>query len=83
MKLTGKTSLCRACGRVFVTTSQFDAHRAGKHGVDRHCLPVETIPGWRQNKHGRWTRNPPRLPLRVDLDSTISRTPWGTQGVAP
>lgn len=41
--LRGKRSLCRACGEYFSTTSNFDRHRKGVHGVDRHCVSPETL----------------------------------------
>lgn len=40
--LRGKRSLCRACGECFSTTSNFDRHRKGVHGVDRHCVSPDS-----------------------------------------
>lgn len=34
---------CPSCKEVFSTTSNFDKHRKGKHGVDRHCVDPEMV----------------------------------------
>jgi len=42
-KLTGKRCLCRGCDKVFSTVANFDRHRVGKHGIDRHCAEPEAV----------------------------------------
>jgi hypothetical protein len=46
--------LCRACGEVFSTVSNFDKHRRGM-GADRHCVDPTTV-GLRitGQDHGGW-----------------------------
>lgn len=65
MKLTGTRCQCTACGRYFSTAKNFDRHRTGEYRpgarlFGRSCKPVETLPGWRQDKRGAWTRDRPR-----------------------
>lgn len=43
MKLTGKRAQCTACGEVFSTDSNFEKHRKGRHGIDRHCVHPSTV----------------------------------------
>lgn len=43
MKLTGNRCRCPRCGSYFSTVSNFDRHRKGKHGVDRHCVEPATV----------------------------------------
>ena len=64
MILRGKVSLCRACGKVFTTTSTFDKHRVGKYdltapGYGRRCLTTAELEaaGWAVNARGRWFRS--------------------------
>lgn len=64
MKLRGKVSLCRECGKVFTTTSTFDRHRTGKYdinapGYGRRCLTDAELSeaGFAQNDKGRWYRS--------------------------
>ena len=59
MKLTGDKSLCRACGCVFSTTSNFDKHRVGRHGVDRKCAEPSTV-GLIYNEKRECWMGPPR-----------------------
>ncbi len=47
-KLTGQRCLCRACGLVFTTTRNFDAHRTGTHdvhapGYGRRCRSLAEL----------------------------------------
>ena len=49
------------CCRTFTSDSSFDAHRIGRHGVDRGCLDVSADDKWRCAPRG-WTNNPP-MPL--------------------
>jgi hypothetical protein len=42
-KLTGNRCQCPACFEYFSTTSNFDKHRKGKHGKDRHCVNPESV----------------------------------------
>lgn len=42
---------CSGCCRTFVGLGAFDAHRVGKHGVDRRCEIGEKH--W-QDKKGYW-----------------------------
>ena len=58
IKLTGKRCLCNACGEVFSTESNFNKHRRGQHGVDRHCLEP-SLCGLQRNPAGIW-KLPPR-----------------------
>jgi hypothetical protein len=81
--LRGKVSLCRACGKVFTTTSTFDKHRVGKYSLTapaygRRCLTGAELKaaGWQINARGRWSRR--RMPLEwvaVIQDSTITTDP--------
>jgi hypothetical protein len=42
MKLTGRRNQCQACKQYFNSTTAFDAHRTGDHGVNRRCrTPAE------------------------------------------
>jgi hypothetical protein len=38
MKLTGDRNQCQGCKEYFNSTHAFDKHRAGEHGINRHCL---------------------------------------------
>ena len=40
---TGKRCYCNSCGEYFSTTSNFDRHRKGDHGIDRHCVSPDSI----------------------------------------
>lgn len=42
-KLTGNRCQCPNCGEYFSTVSNFDKHRKGKHGVDRHCVDPASV----------------------------------------
>ena len=80
MKLRGKVSLCRSCGKVFTTTSTFDKHRTGKY-PDRRCLTTEELDaaGWGLNQHGRWKRsylvNPRAYVIRHATNGEGAATP--------
>lgn len=41
--LKGKRCMCPTCGEFFSSITMFDKHRAGEHGVDRHCLDPQTL----------------------------------------
>lgn len=55
-RLTGSRCECRACHQRFNSTSAFDLHRAGTHGIDRHCRePSEMLAiGMSVNDQGFW-----------------------------
>lgn len=55
-KLTGHRCECACCHQRFNSLSAFDLHRAGLHGIDRHCRePGEMIAiGMSQNDAGFW-----------------------------
>lgn len=42
-ELKGKRCKCPSCSEVFTTTANFDRHRKGKHGIDRHCVNPEQV----------------------------------------
>lgn len=42
-KLTGKRCQCPECGEVFSTESNFNKHRKGSYGIDRHCVDPESV----------------------------------------
>lgn len=42
-KLVGKRCQCPACKEIFSTESNFDKHRRGEHGMNRHCVPPESV----------------------------------------
>lgn len=41
--LVGKRCQCPTCKEIFSTEANFDKHRKGQHGVDRHCVDPETV----------------------------------------
>lgn len=41
--VTGNKTGCPTCGEVFSTENNFDRHRKGDHGVDRHCVDPSTV----------------------------------------
>ena len=55
-RLTGTRCECGACHQRFNSTSAFDLHRAGAHGIDRHCRePSEMFAlGMSINERGFW-----------------------------
>jgi len=55
-KLTGHRCECAGCHQRFNSLSAFDLHRAGLHGIDRHCRePGEMIAiGMSRNDAGFW-----------------------------
>lgn len=55
-RLTGSRCRCAACLQFFNSTSAFDLHRTGTHGVDRHCRePSEMLAlGMSVNDLGFW-----------------------------
>lgn len=56
MPLRGNHCECCACHQRFNSVTAFDLHRAGVHGVDRHCRePGEMLAiGMRLNLQGFW-----------------------------
>jgi hypothetical protein len=44
---------CTVCHESFSTTRNGDAHRKGRHGFERHCLPPESV-GLVRNVRGVW-----------------------------
>lgn len=57
MKLTGEKAQCPACGEVFSRVSNFDKHRKGSHGIDRHCVDPATV-GLVLSEKGLWKGKP-------------------------
>ena len=49
---------CPTCGEVFSTTANFDKHRKGTHGVDRHCVNPESVGLVQGGRHGYWMGEP-------------------------
>lgn len=41
--LVGKRCQCPTCKEVFSTEANFNKHRKGEHGVNRHCVNPETV----------------------------------------
>lgn len=41
--LTGNRCQCPTCGEVFSTENNFNKHRKGKYGKDRHCVSPEKV----------------------------------------
>lgn len=58
--LRGDRNQCTGCDEVFNSTSAFEKHRTGKHGVDRRCRsPEEMLAiGMAQGSHGYWVGSP-------------------------
>jgi len=56
MKLTGSKNQCGGCNKYFNSNTAFDAHRVGKHGVDRRCMTEEEMSskGMFRNTYGFW-----------------------------
>jgi len=69
MKLTGRRNQCQGCKQYFNSTTAFDLHRTGKHGVNRRCRTPEEMRdiGMLINSAGFWITE-----KRNDLDD---RTP--------
>ena len=38
-----RKTLCSACGKYFSSTTEFDAHRVGRFGIDRRCATTEEM----------------------------------------
>jgi hypothetical protein len=57
-KHTGGVSQCGACGLIFKSVHAFDAHRVGKHGVNRRCMTVTELraSGMEPNQRGQWRK---------------------------
>ena len=60
MKLSGDKNQCQGCKTYFNSTTAFDKHRTGQHGIDRHCLlePDMLAKGMAKNKAGFWIGSP-------------------------
>jgi len=41
--LTGKRCQCPSCHEYFSVAANFDKHRRGEHGADRHCVNPESV----------------------------------------
>ena len=56
MRLTGNRNQCQGCKQYFNSTTAFDKHRTGEHGVDRRCMTPEemTAIGMLVNHAGFW-----------------------------
>lgn len=56
MKLTGDRNQCQGCKQFFNSMFAFDKHRAGEHGRNRCCLPVDEMQkkGMCKNAAGFW-----------------------------
>lgn len=56
MRLTGDRNQCQGCKQFFNSTFAFDKHRAGEHGRNRCCLPVDEMQkkGMCRNAAGFW-----------------------------
>lgn len=56
MRLTGDRNQCQGCKEFFNSTTAFDKHRTGQHGVDRRCLaePEMLAKGMAKNSAGFW-----------------------------
>ena len=56
MRLTGNRNQCQGCKQYFNSTTAFDKHRTGEHGVDRRCMTPEemTALGMLVNHAGFW-----------------------------
>lgn len=56
MKLTGSRNQCQGCKQYFNSTTAFDMHRTGEHGVNRRCRTPEemTALGMLINHAGFW-----------------------------
>jgi len=54
--LSGGRCKCGGCGQRFNSVSAFDFHRAGVHGLDRHCRQPSAMRaiGMRVNDLGFW-----------------------------
>lgn len=42
-RLVGKRCQCPVCFEVFSTEANYNKHRKGSHGVDRHCVDPESV----------------------------------------
>ena len=40
---TGNQARCTVCGELFSTDANFDRHRKGEHGVNRHCVDPASV----------------------------------------
>jgi uncharacterized C2H2 Zn-finger protein len=65
VRLTGDRNECPGCGELFNSTSAFDRHRLGKHGIKegperRRCMSIEEIVarGMSKNAAGFWITEP-------------------------
>jgi len=42
-KLDGRRCMCPVCKEFFSTVNNFDRHRKGTHGKDRHCVDPASL----------------------------------------
>jgi hypothetical protein len=56
MRLTGSRNQCQGCKQYFNSTTAFDMHRTGEHGVNRRCRTTDemTALGMLVNHAGFW-----------------------------
>lgn len=75
--LTGNDCKCTVCNRIFSTERNFDRHRQGTIGTDRHCVDPSTV-GLVLNYRGRWAEPGPAKspfpPQRVGQTATGAPT---------
>ena len=57
MKLGGSRNQCGGCKQYFNSVPAFEKHRAGKYGVDRHCLNDDEMRAKKMEKNAAnfWT----------------------------
>lgn len=60
MRLTGDRNQCQGCKAFFNSTTAFDKHRTGQHGIDRRCLlePEMLEKGMVISSAGFWVGSP-------------------------
>lgn len=56
MKLSGETNQCQGCKAYFRSSTGFDKHRTGEHGVNRRCMTPDEMRavGMSVNNDGWW-----------------------------
>ena len=56
IRARGTRSECAACLEVFAGLRPFDAHRVGRHDVERRCLTTDEISrSFAKDERGYWT----------------------------
>ena len=74
-----KTEHCTVCHESFSTTRNGDAHRKGRHGVDRHCVAPTEV-GLVRNSRGVWV-SPGSASEVPQITATVSL--YGPGGPSP